>query len=89
MYDDNGKWPGPAYDHDEKGYRQFIPEQLNGDAGLANALVFYGLGKLSVGRNENCPAAVSANSRDVISGMYTFPRNFLGFARFELPPALR
>jgi hypothetical protein len=55
IYDDNGKWPGPAYDHDEKGYRQFIQEELNDDAGLANALVPFVLGKLSVGRNENCP----------------------------------
>jgi hypothetical protein len=38
IYDDNGKWPGPAYDHDEKGYRQFIQEELNDGAVLANAL---------------------------------------------------
>jgi SEC-C motif-containing protein len=55
IYDDNGKWPGPAYDHDEQGYRQFVQEELNDDAGLADALAPLVLGRLFVGRNQACP----------------------------------
>ena len=55
IYDDNGRWPGPAYDHDVRGYLQFIHGELKDDARLTEALAPLVLGRLSVGRNENCP----------------------------------
>jgi hypothetical protein len=55
IYDDTGKWPGPAYGHDQDGYLQFVVEQLGGDPKLAGALTPLILGCVSVGRNQWCP----------------------------------
>jgi hypothetical protein len=55
IYDDSGVWPGPAYDHDEGGYRQFIEEELQNDTVLANALSPIILRQISIGRNDRCP----------------------------------
>jgi hypothetical protein len=55
IYDDSGVWPGPAYEHGEQGYRQFIKEELQNDAALADALSPAILRRVSIGRNECCP----------------------------------
>lgn len=55
IYDDTGVWPGPAYDHGGRGYRQFIQEELEEDAALADALSPIILRQVSIGRNEGCP----------------------------------
>ena len=55
IYDDTGVWPGPAYEHGEQGYRQFIMEELQNDAALADALSPAILRRVSISRNERCP----------------------------------
>jgi len=55
IYDDTGKWPGPAYDHDVRGYIEFIAEHLGGDTKLAGELAPLVLRRSSVGRNQECP----------------------------------
>lgn len=55
IYDDTGKWPGPAYLHDQDGYLQFVAEQFGGDVKLAGVLAPLVLGRLFVGRNQYCP----------------------------------
>jgi hypothetical protein len=55
IYDDCGVWPGPAYEHGERGYRQFIQEELQNEAALADVLIPIILRQVSIGRNEGCP----------------------------------
>jgi hypothetical protein len=55
IYDDSGKWPGPAYEHDHKGYLQFVEEQLGGDSKLSRVLAPVVLCGIPIGRNQHCP----------------------------------
>lgn len=55
IYDATGEWPGPAYDHGRNGYRQFIEEELQNNAALANSLSPIILRQVSIGRNDGCP----------------------------------
>ncbi len=55
IYDDSGVWPGPAYDHGDAGYKQFIQEELHDDRVLSDALSPVILGSVAAGRNQSCP----------------------------------
>ena len=55
IYDVTGKWPGPAYDHGWKGYREFIEEELGAGSDLARKLIPAIIKRERVGRNDACP----------------------------------
>jgi len=57
VYDSTGakQWPGPQYRHGKYGYIDFMLSILEGNEELLNALLPAILGKISPGRNEDCP----------------------------------
>lgn len=54
-YDLTGNWPGPAYDHGPKGFREFIEEEFGIGADVARSLFPAIVKHQRVGRNDLCP----------------------------------
>ena len=55
IYDVTESWPGPAYDHGWRGYREFIMEEFGCEVNVTRKLFPSIIKRQSVGRNEPCP----------------------------------
>jgi len=55
IYDETGKWPGPAYAHEGDGYIEFIREQLGDEIGHLDRLLPVITLRSRVGPNDTCP----------------------------------
>ncbi len=55
IYDETGKWPGPAYGHEREGYIEFIREQLGDQIAHLDKLLPLITLCSRVGPNDTCP----------------------------------
>ncbi len=94
IYDIVGEWLWPAYGHEHDGYVEFIREQLNHDAALADTLMDVITMRASVGPNEPCPCNSGRKFKkchlravDAIQGRIGVERIRASFPRKQTSPS--